>query len=325
MPVIKNSSRAFLAAFLVLAVYHGLITALHVSALMPKRFISPDEATLIFAKRILLDGALLYAGHWALRSFKIARRAAYTSMGAAALGIGYAVALTNNMMLIPPPDGAHLTGAALPMTIGAIASSIYAHLAGREIIAGQQTQGKDASPSPAAPIRIFDGPVRVRTSGVAILIASFIPACAMFMLSTLFLFKTSASVDLQKSSWQLMLVGIGTYTLVLTLIMTVLPSALTIGVTHAVARAMDRQHIGDYAAIGAVVGLLGALVLLALTGTVPLLVAAPIAGALMGGTYRKFAGIEPLPLPEAVLATDENTLVGADHPSRKGHAVIMNG
>uniref|UniRef100_UPI001954EEF6 hypothetical protein n=1 Tax=Klebsiella aerogenes TaxID=548 RepID=UPI001954EEF6 len=62
-----------------------------------------------------------------------------------------------------------------------------------------------------------------------------------------------------------------------------------------------------------------------LTGTVPLLVAAPIAGALMGATYRKFAGIEPLPLPEAVLATDENTLVGADHPSRKGHAVIMNG
>jgi hypothetical protein len=325
MPVIKNSSRAFLAAFLVLAAYHGLVTALHVSALMPKRFISPDEATLIFAKRILLDGALLCAGHWILRSFKIARRAAYTSMGAAALGIGYAIALTNNMMLIPPPDGAHLTGAALPMTVGAIAASIYAHLAGREIVATQQIQTNDGVPTPAAPIQIFDGPIQVRTSGIAILIASFIPACAIFMLSTLFLFKTSSGADLQKYSWQLMLIGIGTYALIVTLIMTVLPSVLVVGVTHAVARAMNRSHVGDYAAIGAVVGLLGAFVLLALTGTVPLLVAAPIAGALMGATYRKFAGIEPLPLHEAVLATDENTLVGADHPSRKGHAVIMNG
>lgn len=323
MPVIKNSSRAFLAAFLVLAAYHGLVTALHVSAVMPKRFISPDEATLIFAKRILLDSALLCAGHWILRRFKIAKRAAYTSMGAAALGIGYTVALTNKMMLIPPPDGAHLTGAALPMTIGAIAASIYAHLAGRELMAPQQTQTDSATS--ATPVRIFDGPVQVRTSGIAILIASFIPACAIFMLSTLFLFKTSSGADLQKYSWQLMLVGIGTYALIVTLIMTILPSALVVGVTHAVARAMNRSHIGDYAAIGAVVGLLGAFVLLALTGTVPLLVAAPIAGALMGGTYRKFAGIEPLPLPEAVLATDENTLVGADHPSRKGHAVIMNG
>jgi hypothetical protein len=52
---------------------------------------------------------------------------------------------------------------------------------------------------------------------------------------------------------------------------------------------------------------------------------AAIVGALMGAVYRRFAGIEPLPLPEAVLAEDPRTLVPADHPSRRTHTVIMNG
>ena len=50
-----------------------------------------------------------------------------------------------------------------------------------------------------------------------------------------------------------------------------------------------------------------------------------VAGALMGAIYRRFAGLEPLPLPEAVLATDPAHLVAADHPTRQGHTVIMNG
>lgn len=44
----------------------------------------------------------------------------------------------------------------------------------------------------------------------------------------------------------------------------------------------------------------------------------------MGGAYRRFAGLEPLPLPEVVLSTDRARLVAADHPSRKGHRVVMN-
>jgi hypothetical protein len=43
----------------------------------------------------------------------------------------------------------------------------------------------------------------------------------------------------------------------------------------------------------------------------------------MGALYRRFAGIEPVPLPEAVLATDVNALVGVDHPSRQQHGVVF--
>jgi hypothetical protein len=52
---------------------------------------------------------------------------------------------------------------------------------------------------------------------------------------------------------------------------------------------------------------------------------AAIIGAIMGATYRRFAGIEPLPLPEDVLATDPRALVPEDHPARRTHAVVMNG
>ena len=44
----------------------------------------------------------------------------------------------------------------------------------------------------------------------------------------------------------------------------------------------------------------------------------------MGVLYRRFAGIEPVPLPEAVIAADPNALVGADHPSRRQHGVILS-
>jgi len=40
--------------------------------------------------------------------------------------------------------------------------------------------------------------------------------------------------------------------------------------------------------------------------------------------YRRFAGIEPVPLPEVVIATDPQALVGADHPSRHQHGVILS-
>jgi hypothetical protein len=50
-----------------------------------------------------------------------------------------------------------------------------------------------------------------------------------------------------------------------------------------------------------------------------------VEGAVMGAIYRRFAGLEPLALPEAVLATDRGTLVGEDDPARRTRAVIMNG
>ena len=54
-----------------------------------------------------------------------------------------------------------------------------------------------------------------------------------------------------------------------------------------------------------------------------LLIIATAYGAIMGALYRRFSGLEPVPLPEAVIASDANALVDADHPSRHQHRVIL--
>ena len=58
--------------------------------------------------------------------------------------------------------------------------------------------------------------------------------------------------------------------------------------------------------------------------TAYLMIVAVAYGAIMGALYRRFAGLEPVPLPEAVIATDPNALVAADDPARHQHRVILS-
>ena len=51
---------------------------------------SPDRAFQIFVARVAVDGALLAAGHWLLRSFGLATRMVYGLMGGTAAAVGYA-------------------------------------------------------------------------------------------------------------------------------------------------------------------------------------------------------------------------------------------
>ncbi|OAF20212.1 hypothetical protein AXW67_33310 [Bradyrhizobium neotropicale] len=87
---------------------------------------------------------------------------------------------------------------------------------------------------------------------------------------------------------------------------------------------MGRRRTRHYAAIGAAIAVAW---MLLLAFVVPLLtvllVPAAFCGAVMGALCGRFAGIVPLPLPD-VIATDPNTLVGADHPSRHQHGVILS-
>jgi hypothetical protein len=87
---------------------------------------------------------------------------------------------------------------------------------------------------------------------------------------------------------------------------------------------MDRRRGRDYVMIGAAMAFaLAFLIAMALPLFAVLVIPAAFCGAIMGALYRRFAGLEPVPLPEAVIATDPNALVGADHPSRRQHSVIM--
>jgi hypothetical protein len=64
---------------------------------------------------------------------------------------------------------------------------------------------------------------------------------------------------------------------------------------------MDRRSAWEYAAIGGVAALACALLLAFVVPLLAILVVpAAFCGAVMGALYRRFAGLEPLPLPETV-------------------------
>jgi len=95
--------------------------------------------------------------------------------------------------------------------------------------------------------------------------------------------------------------------------------------THALARSFGRTAGRDYALAGALTASAAALTLIALLHPAFLFPSADVVGGLMGAVYRPFAGLEPLALPEAVLASQPDQLIGEDHPARRMHTVIMNG
>ena len=332
MPVIRNSARAFIAALIVLVIFHGIMSVLGLGVFLANKIEppSPDRAFQIFVARVAVDAALLAAGHWLLRSFGLATRMVYGLMGGTAAAVGYAFALSQDLNIAPPLDGTLLTAALLPILVGMISATLYAQFAGREMLGAHRgtTANPDVAPAPAIPAN-FDGPVQVRTSMAATTIAAMVPAAMVALITipfvTFFLTEWDTGGS-QNPAWanQISRMALPAYFFMATLLATAIPSAIIVSVTHAAARAFRRTRGTDYAVIGAVVGVIASVALAMLVPT-PLLALVVVAAAIMGAAYRRFAGLEPLPLPEAVMATDPATLVGEHDPARRTRAVIMNG
>jgi hypothetical protein len=331
MTVVRNSTRAFISALILLGAFHGVMSVLGLGTFLAKNIEppSPDRAFQILAVRVGVDAALLFAGHWLLRSFGLGTRVAYGLMGAAAAAVGYAFALSQNLNLLPPLDGTQLTASVLPILVGMIAATMYAQFAGREMLPVRNGSAAAEPVSAATAPASFDGPVQVRTSIVATATASIVPAAMVALVAipfVTFIFTKWDTGASQNPIWanQISQMALPAYFFMLTLFATAIPSAIVVGITHAVARVTERTGGLDYAIIGAVVGASASAMLLIFIPA-SFFPVGIIAGALMGTIYRRFAGLEPLALPEPVLATDRAPLVGEHDPARGTRAVIMNG
>jgi hypothetical protein len=315
---IRNSVRAALIALAPLAIFHAAMSANRIAgnvssgAPMPL----PDIALGIVALRVAIDALLIGAGHLLLRYFGVGSRSAYGTMGAVATALGYVIAWAAEIRTINPITGAFVTAAILPAMVGMIAGFLYAQLAGRDANAVPAADGD----MPALPAT-YDGPLQVRSSFAAGTIASLVPALIVTVLAVPLLMM----LFFESPSFHALFLAAPAQMFVTALLVTIAPSALVVGATHALARSLRRTRGLDYAAIAAVLNCIPACMLLAMVGAALLFPLAAITGAVMGATYRRFAGIEPLPLPEDVLATDPRALVPEDHPSRRTHAVVMNG
>jgi hypothetical protein len=323
MYVVNNSSRALLVALVPLAAVHAVLLAMALLATQTTpsqlNLPAPDRILTLYVARLALDGALLFAGHLVLRQGTICSRLAYALMGGAMTATSYLLAMRNGLLLAPPSAGSEITLGLLPAVAGMIAGFLYGQFAGL-VPAAKGPQ--PSSENPSAPLT-FDGPVRVRTSVAAVAIAAMVPAALTAILSftlvSLFLPGTLGVGPV-------FIAAIPAQMFLMIMVATIVPSAIFVLATHHIARALRRGRGFEYAAIGSLtaglcVGLIAPL--LPIASIFLLLASAVVYGAIMGALYRRFAGLEPVPLPEAVIASDEQALVGADHPSRRQHSVIL--
>lgn len=255
MAIVQNSARAFIASVIVIAAFHVIMTSIGLGTFIASNSTppSPDRALQLLALRVTTDAALLFTGHWLLRSFGLASRLAYGLMGAAVMATGYAFALTNGLMIMPPLEGARLTAALLPMLVGMIAAVMYAQLAGREFCetpadaGNQQSLPHAAAAAPAA----FDGPVQVRTSLLAISASALVPAGIVAFIAVPFASAMFGQWDLQsmrRLEWttQIQQMALPAFLFMMSLLVTAVPATVAVGITHAIARASRRSRGLDY-------------------------------------------------------------------------------
>jgi hypothetical protein len=331
MYIVRNSRRALLVALIPLAFIEAVLLAMAVlgtqatpSAEMP----APDQVVLFFVSHLATDAALLFAGHWLLQQIAVSSRLAYALMGGAMAIVSYGLALRQSAPLLPGTDGAMLTVGLLPTIAGMICGFLYGQFAG---LVPAPRSGKRSAPAgggldqtvvPPA----FDGPVRVRSSVAAATIAATMPAVLTAILSFMITSLLLPS-RLTEGTGPLLAAAIPAQMFIAILVATTIPSATFVLALHHIARAFGRQRGYEYAGIGAAMAALFVVLILPFAPVFPvtfMLLPGLAYGAIMGGLYRRFAGLEPLPLPELVIATDVKALVGADHPSRRQHSVIVS-
>ncbi|QPF88836.1 hypothetical protein [Bradyrhizobium commune] len=328
MYLVKTSPRALLAALIPLAVVEAVLMAFAVAGGQvtdPAGVPAPDQILVFYAGRMALNAGLLFAGHIVLRQWAISSRLAYGLMGGIMAAASYAIAIRNHIQLASPGDGTVVTVGLLPTIAGMIGGFLYGQFAGLSQVArGTGAAATANAPDAPAVQPVFDGPVRVRTSVAGIVIAALMPTVLATLLPyTLLPILMNGFAD--KSTAHIFASVIPAQTFLVMLVISVVPSTIFMLCVHHVARAMGRNRAWEYAGIA---GVAAFACMLLLVLVVPLfavlLVPAAFCGAVMGALYRRFAGIEPMPLPEVVIATDPNALVGADHPSRRQHGVILS-
>jgi len=324
MPVVKTSARALSLALLPAALIQAVLLVLSARFWFDDTTLGlrgPDGVLTLFALQMAIFGGLLFAGHLALRHFVIYGRSAYGALGAVAAVAAYLMAARYGILSNTPMPGTWISSAILPTIAGALSGFLYGQFAGIETVAVEPA-GDDAS-APASALRgRFEGPVRVRSSLGATALATFLPALLVGMLS--FSLLQFGLTDAPAA----LLLGLAAQALITSMFVTAAPALLLILIVHHTARALGVSGGAHYAAIGAAYAVMFAFLagpFTAFTSVTFLVIPSAVAGALMGALYRRFAGLEPVPLPEAVIVTDVETHVPADDPARRSHSILLNG
>lgn len=340
MYIVRTSPRAFVAAMAPLVLFHAVIVAIDLLGQLapsggpPTGLPTPDAVLILFLLRVSLDVALFLLGHCEARRALLSSRATYALIGGGAALLGYAMATGFGLSLGVRPAGTVLTAGVLPVLFGLLTGFLYGQFAGLEPIdAAVEPQETHEAADPIVPILRYDGPIQVRTSIAGIAIAATVPAAFVFIIAFPLMMMTAPVIDhgagasVLSAEWIIAL-GLPAQLFILTLLVAALPAALSALAIHGLARTLALTRTRNYAGCGALVGVALSLLFSPLnpfTALYYLVVPSVLIGALMGITYRRFAGVEPLPLPEPVLVRDIEAVVPEDHPDRSTHQIVLNG
>jgi len=335
MPPIRTNRSGFGLAFAAATLFIFLCT---VPGILMVKGYEPNLDSLFLS--CLTGGVVftvvLFIGHLILRRLRVSGRWAYAVLGAVALGGAYASQM-------PPSDLVTIAGKGLlfyfftfPVLTGAAFGYIYAWRAGWEhesehpdVLSQTLADGAATAPEPALvqtpEARYFSGPLRVRTSfGLMFLSAVLSTFLAMGARAALNIgYDTSQLED--RSIGQLaehataMSLGAGLEMFFLVFIGT-LPIFLCVMGGHFVARGLKANGAWAYFGIGLLMPFAFALISLGFAIAFTLMMLLPAAIGML--LYRQFAGLEPTPVREDILAGDERDLVGAEHARRRFGRVL---
>lgn len=299
MYFVKNSPRALFAALIPLAIVEAVLMVFAIAGGQvtdPAGVPAPDQIVVLYAGRMAINAALLFAGHIVLRQWTISSRLAYGLMGGVMAAVSYGIAIRNHIQLAAPGDGTVVTIGLLPTIAGMIGGFLYGQFAGLSPVAHATGVASAASAPAAPPPIVFDGPVRVRTSVAGIAIAALMPTVLATLLPyTLLPLLMNGFAD--KSTAHIFAAVIPAQTFMVMMVVSVIPSSIFMLCVHHVARAMSRRRAWEYAAIGGVAAFACAA---ACAGRAAVRCAA---GA--GGILRSHHGrtLSPLRRPRAVAVT----------------------
>lgn len=328
MPFVRTSARALFLALIPPAIVQGVLVSLSLWVWEARPFLGlpgPDGILTLFAVQMTIFGALLFAGHSSLRHFGIYSRWAYATMGAAGAVVAYVAAARYGILASNPSAGTWISAAIMPTLAGALSGFLYGQFAGLEMVAGPPSSSDDSAGLHADPMRgRFEGPVQVRTSLGAMALAAFVPALMVAVLAfSLFQFGLGNS-----GMPGAFFFALPAQVFLSTMFMTAVPSLIFMLAVHHTARAFGFMRGVQYAGMGAAYGAAFSLLagpFTAFTSVIFLLIPSVSFGAIMGALYRRFAGLEPVPLPEPVIVVDEESLVDADDHTRRSHSILLNG
>ena len=280
----------------------------------------------------------LFLGHLVLNRLRVGQRWAYVALGSLALVGAYASQMPPSDLIAVARKGLLFYFFTLPAITGAVFGFLYAWRAGWEIerehpdalsaaLSAHPDRAAEAAPAlvETAEARYFHGPLRVRTSFMLMFLAALLSAFLGAVVRALIGMGVEATYSPDRTNAQVidhaieMSLGVGLEMFFLILV-GVLPIFLCVIAGHFLARGLKRTAAWAYVGIGLLMPLVLALFSFGLLVVLGMMILLPTAVAMV--LYRQFAGLEPAPVQEDILVSDERHLVDADHPRRRYGRVL---